>query len=230
MEIGAANLDSRAAGMLQFGHGGEAVEIYRLFAVRRRPVRASIRPRRRSRGDPTKPAKPTVTPEASIRPRRRSRGDAVAGWRGVVVWEASIRPRRRSRGDSTVVAPGLRRNGRFNSATAAKPWRFDRMASHCQLKLSFNSATAAKPWRCADMSATMATRTRFNSATAAKPWRCGPGPARSERATSFNSATAAKPWRLAGLPALGPPVPCASIRPRRRSRGDWMTQPHYSHG
>ena len=86
---------------------------------------------------------------------------------------------------------------RFNSATAAEPWRFTHDAKPCARGMRFNSATAAEPWRWPPASPPNdPSDRRFNSATAAEPWRWVTVPTVPLPVNGcFNSATAAEPWR-----------------------------------
>ena len=134
---------------------------------------ASIRPRLRSRGDLIEviphvvsaetlqfghgcgavEMKPAAAMAISVRALQFGHGcGAVEISPGppseVFVSAASIRPRLRSRGDLTLLTPGeILIALRFNSATAAEPWRcVPDQPDQARLE-SFNSATAAEPWR-----------------------------------------------------------------------------------
>ena len=90
------------AARLQFGPGVVAEEMYDVPAARTLRKGASIRPRRRRRGDVSSPTPTADAPlfPASIRPRRRRRGDVRDRRQdGGELPHASIRPRRRRRGD-----------------------------------------------------------------------------------------------------------------------------------
>ncbi len=137
---------------------------------------ASMRPRRRSRGEP--PAGPTPTAgrtRASMRPRRRSRGELAIRVSAVCgSGRASMRPRRRSRGEAAVQARSRRPPRGFNEAAATKPRRERKAArsnwvamAHASMRprrRSRGEVDTDGPWasRC---------RSRFNEAAATKPRR-----------------------------------------------------------
>ena len=75
VEMHPSGIASSRSAMLQFGHGGEAVEIGPTVPHHAPGACASIRPRRRSRGDHYRERRAAHRRDASIRPRRRSRGD-----------------------------------------------------------------------------------------------------------------------------------------------------------
>ena len=134
---------------LQFGHGCGAVEIASAAYWIASQAGPSIRPRLRSRGDSRhlpRIAEPVRGP--SIRPRLRSRGDSPPGPPSLPARGASIRPRLRSRGDWVGEAPGVTggRGLQFGHGCGAVEILATRRAPSGR-EGCFNSATAAEPWR-----------------------------------------------------------------------------------
>ena len=103
--------------------------------------------------------------------------------------------------------------GRFNSATALRPWRRVHREPVLRRHHRFNSATALRPWRQWRQLTAFRGVLRFNSATALRPWRRSTARASWPAPACFNSATALRPWRLV-LPVPAPGPRAASIRPR----------------
>ena len=86
---------------------------------------------------------------ASIRPRLRSRGDAVSREYGPPV--GLTLQFGHGCGAVEIVQATYHNpqpHPRFNSATAAEPWRYHRNGDKSNDSWRFNSATAAEPWRC----------------------------------------------------------------------------------
>ena len=218
-----------------------------LLAIRCVPQSpASIRPRRWSRGDPgllvgvrtylkelqfghdvgvvetyDTDVSDSDWTSASIRPRRWSRGDVGDVWVVARAGDASIRPRRWSRGDTAVdvIAPNVTMS--FNSATTLESWRllFARLGNSAEAWASIRP----RRWSRGDNHIRQtggSRRSGFNSATTLESWRRPKRTGRSIMSASLQFGHDVGVVETAVSYRRTAAKNCASIRPRRWSRGD----------
>ncbi len=133
---------------------------------------------------------------ASMRPRPEDRGEPRKNGVRLSGSNASMRPRPEDRGE---------------------PWKRGRTANGSG---RFNAATARRPWRTIEgVLATLASQVGFNAATARRPWRTGSHQCLIATVRCFNAATARRPWRTCDTATLYCPRN-ASMRPRPEDRGE----------
>ena len=127
-------------------------------------------------------------------PRPRGRGIDQRQRTPPEALTASMWPRPRGRGIQSEPAPSFGRRGRFNVATAARPWNLCNGVCTQPNSRGVNVSTAARPWNLAVEQHRRPPGAGFNVATAARPWNPRgwfSGPTATAR---FNVATAARPW------------------------------------
>ena len=186
--------------------------------------RASIRPRRRRRGDVAADDGPgddldgfNSAPASS--PRRCVQAALPAGVQG----RASIRPRRRRRGDVTAEPsrPKPARSLQFGPGVVAEEM-YPYQQQGIKLIWGFNSAPASSPRRCDAIphpDLTWRNQLQFGPGVVAEEM-CAGCSRRSRCRLRFNSAPASSPRRCRVPVDVRHGHPGASIRPRRRRRGD----------
>ncbi len=162
------------AQQLQFGHDAEVVENVRTRSGSFQGVVASIRPRRRGRGEPPRrPAYSRPGPCFNSATTQRSWRTAIMGIDLDTSCKASIRPRRRGRGERPAGRPSRRRSsGRFNSATTQRSWRTRPGTSSSSGRRPLQFGHDAEVVENAKWAADARDGSRgFNSATTQRSWR-----------------------------------------------------------
>ena len=211
------------ASKLQWGHDEGVVEDGVGSASVDGGWRASMGPRRRSRGRPSaRTLQCGALIVASMGPRRRSRGRRRSkAARGLAGLEASMGPRRRSRGRATASATRPSRQAGFNGATARESWKTllrpdAKAAGHATASMGPRrrsrgrrpDAPGVDPCTSASMGPRRRSRGRRCSADLQRP-----------RDQGFNGATTKESWKTQDRPTPTAAVHRASMGPRRRSRG-----------
>ena len=85
-----------------------------------------------------------------MRPRLGGRGKLEHAVSRVEHLDASMRPRLGGRGKATTSKPWGGSSGRFNEATAWRPWKARDVPSAVRFTARFNEATAWRPWKADD--------------------------------------------------------------------------------
>ena len=209
---------------LQFGHGTSAVE-----TCDRRRARDGLQVGFNS-ATAHRPWRPSATTKTRKTPARLQFGHGTSAvetccLRGFKVQTppASIRPRHIGRGDPALCKSSRRPTGRFNSATAHRPWRPTIYVNQPSvlLRLQFGHGTSAVETSNVALAPKLLTRLQFGHGTSAVETPHGhirlfratelqfghgtsavetrPSSGIGGRSWRFNSATAHRPWRRGKL-------------------------------
>ncbi len=174
----AALIFSRVSGVLQWGHGGNAVESRDRQNLAQPPSDASMGPRRECRG------KSAIS---------RWTGGAFSCFNGATAgmpWK--VDNNRLHRADFRC----------FNGATAGMPWK-GRWICRVEPPIKrFNGATAGMPWKADLFHAILTGAVSFNGATAGMPWKAR----RTPRLLAHHHASMGPRRECRGKTALGAPM------------------------